>query len=68
LNLDQYNALVSSLPLIEAALAKKEVQAARPDYEADLGAAKTSKTADTEGDEEEEAIEKAGVDDDENED
>jgi hypothetical protein len=59
---------VSSLPLIEAALAKKDVQPARPDYEADLSAAKTSKAADTEGDEEEEATEKAGVDDDEEED
>jgi hypothetical protein len=55
------------LPLIEAALVKKEVQPARPDYEADLGAAKTSKTADTEGDEEEEATERAGVDDEEEE-
>ncbi|KAF1915970.1 transcriptional Coactivator p15-domain-containing protein [Ampelomyces quisqualis] len=40
LNLDQYNTLVAALPLIEVALAEKNVQAARPEYEADLSVAK----------------------------
>lgn len=46
MNLDQYNALIAALPLIEVALAEKKAQAARPDYEVDLNAAKISKDAD----------------------
>lgn len=50
LNIDQYNTLLAAAPLIEAALAQKDVQVVRPDYEADLSApAKDSKDADTEG-------------------
>lgn len=50
LTIDQYNALLASAPLIESALAKKDLQVVRPDYEADLSA----KIEDTkEGDEEE---------------
>jgi hypothetical protein len=30
--------LLASAPLIESALAKKDIQVVRPDYEADLGA------------------------------
>jgi hypothetical protein len=57
--------------LIEAALAEKKVQPARPDYEADLGATKTEKIADTggaEGAEEGEEAERTSVVDDEEED
>jgi hypothetical protein len=66
LNLEQYNALIASLPLLEAALAEKKAQAVRPDYDADPNAAKTEK--DKEKDEdvpEEEVVTK--VDDDEEE-
>ncbi|CAI9637604.1 unnamed protein product [Alternaria burnsii] len=38
LTIDQYNALLASAPLIESALAKKDIQVVRPDYGADLGA------------------------------
>ena len=38
LTIDQYNALLASAPLIESALAKKDIQVVRPDYEGDLGA------------------------------
>jgi hypothetical protein len=43
LTIDQYNAFVAALPLIEAALAEKKVQVVRPDFGTDLSAAKTSK-------------------------
>ena len=52
MNLDQYNALVAALPLIEVALAEKKVQAARPDYEADSGGAKITKDGGAEDGEE----------------
>ncbi|KAH7091436.1 transcriptional Coactivator p15-domain-containing protein [Paraphoma chrysanthemicola] len=65
LNIDQYNALLASIPLIESILAEKEVEVVRPDYEANLNAtATTSKdTAESGG------VQEAGskVDDDEDE-
>lgn len=59
MNLDQYNALVAALPLIEVALAEKKVQAARPDYEADVSDTKITKDGEAE---DEGKAEKAGVD------
>ncbi|KAI4644370.1 hypothetical protein J4E93_006271 [Alternaria ventricosa] len=53
LTVDQYNALLASAPLIESALAKKDIQVVRPDYEADLSA----KTEDMKSGDEEEADE-----------
>jgi hypothetical protein len=61
LNLDQYNALVASLPLLEAALAEKKAQTVRPNYDADTSAAQTEKDAD----ENEEVISKADEDEEE---
>lgn len=54
------------MPLIESALAEKKVQAARPDYEADLGAPKATKDADAEDGDESEKNE-GNADDDEEE-
>ncbi|USP75046.1 hypothetical protein yc1106_02320 [Curvularia clavata] len=68
LTIDQYNALLAAAPLIESALAKKEIQVVRPDYDSDATAkseteenreeepdleAETSKSGD-EGEEDEE--------------
>ena len=70
LTIDQYNALLASAPLIESALAKKDVQVVRPDYEADLSAKIEDKKA---GDEEEadededESAKKAADDEDDDE-
>jgi hypothetical protein len=61
LNLEQYNTLVASLPLLEAALAEKKAQTVRPDYDADTSAAQTEKDED----DDEEVV--AKVDDDEEE-
>lgn len=33
--MEQYNALLASAPLLESVLVKKEIQVARPNYEAD---------------------------------
>ncbi|KAH7410060.1 transcriptional Coactivator p15-domain-containing protein [Phaeosphaeria sp. MPI-PUGE-AT-0046c] len=64
LNLEQYNTLIAALPLLEVALAEKKAQAARPDYEVDLSAAKATKDADAaEGDKVEKA--RGDADDDE---
>ena len=38
--MDQYNALLAAAPLLESVLAKKEIQVARPNYEADAVTAK----------------------------
>ncbi|KAF1836397.1 PC4-domain-containing protein [Decorospora gaudefroyi] len=38
LTVDQYNTLLAAAPLIESALAQKNIQVVRPDYEADLNA------------------------------
>jgi hypothetical protein len=69
LTIDQYNAFVAALPLIEAALAEKKVQVVRPDFGTDLSAAKTSKDTgagdDEEEEQEDEAVDK--VDDEEEE-
>ncbi|KAF2031019.1 PC4-domain-containing protein [Setomelanomma holmii] len=47
LNIDQYNTLLGSIPLIESALAEKDIQVARPDFDADLSSAvKTPKDKD----------------------
>ncbi|KAI4611773.1 hypothetical protein J4E83_008024 [Alternaria metachromatica] len=70
LTIDQYNALLASAPLIESALAKKDIQVVRPDYEADLSAKAEDKK---EGDEEEaeededESAKKAADDEDDDE-
>ncbi|KAI4931606.1 hypothetical protein J4E85_004200 [Alternaria conjuncta] len=68
LTVDQYNALLASAPLIESALAKKDIQVVRPDYEADLSARTQDKKDGDEGeaeeDEEESAKKAAGEDDD----
>ncbi|OAL01166.1 PC4-domain-containing protein [Phaeosphaeriaceae sp. SRC1lsM3a] len=64
LNLDQYNALISALPLLEVALAQKKVQAARPGYDAGPSVAETK---DVEAEIEDEAKEVEGSGDDEEE-
>lgn len=33
--MEQYNALLAAAPLLESVLVKKEIQVARPNYEAD---------------------------------
>ncbi|XP_014556517.1 hypothetical protein COCVIDRAFT_26735 [Bipolaris victoriae FI3] len=38
LSIDQYNALLAAAPLIESALAKKDIKVIRPDYDGDAGA------------------------------
>jgi len=65
LTVEQYITLLTAAPLIESALAKKNVQVPRPDYGADFSAAKASKDDEKVQDagEEEEAVGK--VDDDE---
>ena len=40
LSLDQYNAFLTAAPLLESVLSKRDVQVVRPDYDADLNAAK----------------------------
>lgn len=39
LSLDQYNAFLTALPLLESVLSKRDVQVVRPDYKAELNAA-----------------------------
>lgn len=41
--MEQYNALLASAPLLESVLVKKEIQVARPNYEADTENAVTAK-------------------------
>ncbi|KAF1945599.1 PC4-domain-containing protein [Clathrospora elynae] len=70
LTIDQYNTLLAAAPLIESALAKKEIEVVRPDYEADLGAkAETAKEDDKEVGEQEaeevEQVQKVEADEDE---
>jgi hypothetical protein len=60
---DQYNTLLAAAPLIESALAKKDIQVVRPDYDADLSAKPEAPKGDDIDEEAEEAVEK--VDDDE---
>ncbi|EMD66771.1 hypothetical protein COCSADRAFT_35260 [Bipolaris sorokiniana ND90Pr] len=38
LSIDQYNALLAAAPLIESALAKKDIKVIRPDYDGDASA------------------------------
>lgn len=40
LSLDQYNAFLTAVPLLESILSKEDVQVVRPDYDIDLIAAK----------------------------
>jgi len=58
LTVEQYATLLSAAPLLEAALAKKNVQIPRPDYDADFSAAKTA-TEQEGGDEADEGEEEA---------
>lgn len=53
MTIDQYNTLLAAAPLLEAALAKKDVQVARPDYDAAVSGQKDA-SADEEGDAKEE--------------
>ncbi|KAL6710461.1 hypothetical protein ACN47E_008509 [Coniothyrium glycines] len=62
LTIDQYNALLAAAPLIEAALAKKDIQVVRPDYEADL---ETKVQAADENEEDDEEKPQKGNEDDE---
>ena len=48
LNIEQYNALVASLPLIESLLAKKGEETVRPDYDGTAAAPKDTNEADDE--------------------
>jgi hypothetical protein len=57
----QYNALLAAAPLLESVLVKKEVQVARPNYEADIDNAVTVKD---EVDEEQQSSEEAVDEDD----
>lgn len=41
--MEQYNALLTAAPLLESVLVKKEIQVARPNYEADINNAVTAK-------------------------
>lgn len=41
MSIEQYNALLAAAPLLESILTQKNIQVARPDYEADLNAAET---------------------------
>ncbi|KAL1609480.1 hypothetical protein SLS59_000985 [Nothophoma quercina] len=59
LSIEQYNALLAAAPLLESILTQKNIQVARPDYEADLNAAETI------DEKEEEQQPAAKVDDDE---
>ncbi|KAI4931916.1 uncharacterized protein J4E92_003814 [Alternaria infectoria] len=68
LTVDQYNALLASAPLIESALAKKDIQVVRPDYEADLNAKTEDKMEATEDEDEEEEDETAKKADEEGDD
>ncbi|KAF3010845.1 hypothetical protein E8E13_008922 [Curvularia kusanoi] len=43
LSVDQYNALLAAAPLLESVLVKKDLQVARPNYEADIDNAATAK-------------------------
>ncbi|KAF2631501.1 PC4-domain-containing protein [Macroventuria anomochaeta] len=49
LSIEQYNALLASAPLLESVLSKKDVQVARPNYEADLNALKPAEEEKEEG-------------------
>ncbi|KAI4612072.1 hypothetical protein J4E80_007526 [Alternaria sp. BMP 0032] len=68
LTVDQYNALLASAPLIESALAKKDIQVVRPDYEADLNAKTEDKMEATEDEDEEKEDETAKKADEEGDD
>ncbi|KAG9190355.1 hypothetical protein G6011_08443 [Alternaria panax] len=68
LTVDQYNALLASAPLIESALAKKDIQVVRPDYEADLDAkTENEKEGVKDENEEQETAQKGGDEDDHDE-
>ena len=41
--MEQYNALLTAAPLLESVLVKKDIQVARPNYEADINNAVTAK-------------------------
>ncbi|EMD97366.1 hypothetical protein COCC4DRAFT_170549 [Bipolaris maydis ATCC 48331] len=43
LSIDQYNALLAAAPLIESALAKKDIKVIRPDYDGDASAKSATK-------------------------
>lgn len=62
LTVEQYNALLAAAPLIEAALAKKDIRVVRPDYEGDAGA-----KGDVEEKSKEQGGEEGGEEDDEDE-
>ncbi|KAJ4383607.1 hypothetical protein N0V86_001662 [Didymella sp. IMI 355093] len=49
LSLDQYNALLTAAPLLESVLSKKEVQVARPDYNAGSGVAEVDEKEEEQG-------------------
>ena len=70
MTVEQYITLLTAAPLIESALAKKNVQVPRPDYDADFSAAKASKDDETVQDagKEEEKEEAVGKVDDDGED
>ena len=65
LNIEQYNALVASLPLIESLLAKKGEETVRPDY--DGTAAAPSEGADNEEGDEANAVVKDDKDEEQKE-
>jgi hypothetical protein len=71
MTVEQYNILLAAAPLLESALAKKNVQTVRPDYDADLNAVtetpevEDAETEDKDDDEHEEAVGKVNDDEEE---
>ncbi|EUC49642.1 hypothetical protein COCMIDRAFT_84208 [Bipolaris oryzae ATCC 44560] len=66
LSIDQYNALLAAAPLIESALAKKDIKVTRPDYDGD--ASTKSEAKDNRKEEEQGVDGEANKEDDEDED
>ncbi|KAH7081355.1 transcriptional Coactivator p15-domain-containing protein [Paraphoma chrysanthemicola] len=64
LNIEQYNALLASIPLIESMLTEKEVDVVRPDYEADLNATATTSKDTAESGDVHDAVSKSDDDED----
>ncbi|RAR01457.1 PC4-like protein [Stemphylium lycopersici] len=68
LTIDQYNTLLAAAPLIETALAKKDIKVVRPDYDASVSAkSETEKEEDKDDEEEKETKKEEDEDDEEHE-
>ena len=62
--MEQYNTLLAAAPLLESVLSKKEIQVARPDYQAELN---TTEPVEEEPEERQQSTAKVDDDDDDNE-